>query len=78
MWDALGALVPSVGVGLIFWFAIRAMLHADRRERQVMARFDAEAQRDASAAGQAPASDGGTVSEDSGSNAERPSREGQG
>lgn len=40
-WDAVGALVPSIGVGLLFWFAIRAMLNADRRERQAMAKYEA-------------------------------------
>lgn len=34
VWYELGSLVPSIGVGLLFWFAIRAMLRADRRERE--------------------------------------------
>jgi hypothetical protein len=38
--DALGALVPSVGVGLLFWFAVRAMINADRRERAALARLE--------------------------------------
>lgn len=33
-WFEAGALVPSIGVGLLFWFAIRAMMRADRRERE--------------------------------------------
>ncbi|WP_246956701.1 hypothetical protein [Brachybacterium sp. Marseille-Q7125] len=33
-WFEAGALLPSIGVGLIFWFAIRALLRADRRERE--------------------------------------------
>ncbi|WP_422117258.1 hypothetical protein [Brachybacterium sp. UNK5269] len=32
-WFEAGALVPSIGVGLLFWFAVRAILRADRRER---------------------------------------------
>ena len=32
-WFEAGALLPSIGVGLLFWFAIRALLRADRRER---------------------------------------------
>lgn len=32
-WYELGSLVPSIGVGLLFWFAIRSVLRADRRER---------------------------------------------
>lgn len=30
----LGALVPSIGVGLLFWFVMRALLRADRSERE--------------------------------------------
>ena len=37
---ALAALLPSIGVGLLFWFAIRALVNADRTERQAMARMD--------------------------------------
>jgi uncharacterized membrane protein len=41
-WEtALVALVPSIGVGLIFWFAIRAMLNADSRERRAEAELRA-------------------------------------
>ncbi|WP_421732234.1 hypothetical protein [Cellulomonas sp.] len=43
---ALAALLPSIGVGLLFWFAIRALVNADRTERQAIARMDA-AERDA-------------------------------
>lgn len=39
---ALAAILPSIGVGLIFWFAIRALVNADRTERQALARMDAE------------------------------------
>ena len=42
--DAAAALVPSVAVGLIFWFAMRAIIRADRRERAAMARMEAAAQ----------------------------------
>ena len=38
----LGALVPSIAVGLLFWFVIRAIMRADRTERQ--AEREAEAQ----------------------------------
>ena len=47
---ALAALLPSIGVGLLFWFAIRALVNADRTERQAMARMDA-AERAAEVAG---------------------------
>jgi hypothetical protein len=38
---ALAALLPSIGVGLLFWFAMRALVNADRTERQAIARMDA-------------------------------------
>ncbi|ADG73554.1 hypothetical protein Cfla_0642 [Cellulomonas flavigena DSM 20109] len=42
-WQAvLAALLPSVGVGLIFWFAMRAIINADRSERQALARMEAD------------------------------------
>ena len=41
LFTALAALLPSIGVGLLFWFAIRALINADRTERQALARMDA-------------------------------------
>jgi flagellar biosynthesis/type III secretory pathway M-ring protein FliF/YscJ len=42
-WDVgLWALVPTVCVSLIFWFVMRAILRADRTEREAQARFEAE------------------------------------
>jgi hypothetical protein len=40
MVKALLALVPSLGVLLLFVLAMRAMLHGDRRERAAQARWD--------------------------------------
>lgn len=40
MLEALGALVPSIGVGLLFWYIVRAMIHADRRERAAVAAME--------------------------------------
>lgn len=42
--DALVALAPSVGVGLIFFFVMRSILRADARERAATARMEAQAQ----------------------------------
>jgi len=39
--DVVAALVPSVGVGLVFWYAMRAIVRADRRERAAIARMEA-------------------------------------
>lgn len=42
-WGAgLWALVPTVCVALLFWFVIRGILRADRTEREVQARIEAE------------------------------------
>ena len=41
-WRAvLAALVPSAGVGLLFWLAIRALLNADARARRTEAELRA-------------------------------------
>jgi hypothetical protein len=39
----LAGLTPSVGVGLLFWFAMRKILRADRHEREALDRMDREA-----------------------------------
>ena len=39
---AVAALVPSVGVGFLFYLAIRALVNADRTERAALARMDAQ------------------------------------
>ena len=43
-WFELGALVPSLGVGLLFWFTMRALLSADRKQREEDARVENEYQ----------------------------------
>ena len=40
--NALGSLAPTVLVGLIFWFVMRAIIRADRTERKVYAQIEAE------------------------------------
>ncbi len=40
MLDAVAALVPPVFVGLLFWFVVRAMIGADRKERAALAAMD--------------------------------------
>jgi len=39
---ALAALAPTVLLGLVFWFIMRAILRADRTERKVYAKLEAE------------------------------------
>jgi hypothetical protein len=41
LFPALAALLPSIGVGVLFWFAIRALVNADRTERLALAKMDA-------------------------------------
>lgn len=40
-WSVFAAVVPSVGVGLLFWLAMRSLVNADRTERAALARMDA-------------------------------------
>jgi hypothetical protein len=58
MRNALIALVPSAGVGVLFYFVVKAMIEADRRERTAHARWDKEHPVEAVDAGRArPAPD---------------------
>ncbi|GAA1296630.1 MULTISPECIES: hypothetical protein [Brachybacterium] len=41
-WFEAGALLPSIGVGLLFWFVMRAVLRADRREREAQRQAEQE------------------------------------
>ena len=40
--NALWSLAPTVGVGLIFWFVVRAIIRMDRNERKMYAKVEAE------------------------------------
>ena len=51
----LTAVIPSLGVLLIFWVAIRALVQADRRERSAQARIEAAERRQNSAGATGPA-----------------------
>lgn len=42
---ALGALLPSAGVGFLFYVIIKAMLEGDRRERLAHSQWEAEQER---------------------------------
>ena len=41
--EYVAVLLPSVVVGLIFWFAMKSIFNADKSERQAEARAQAEA-----------------------------------
>lgn len=57
---AVGALIPSIGVGLVFWFVMRAVIRADGRERAAIAAME----RDQAVDSAVP--DAGTPGEDKG------------
>ena len=40
--NAIWSLAPTVLIGLLFWFVMRAVLRADRGERDAYARIEAE------------------------------------
>lgn len=40
--NALFSVTPTILIGLIFWFVMRAILRADRTEREVYAQIEAE------------------------------------
>jgi hypothetical protein len=49
--EYVAVLLPSIVVGLLFWFAMKSIFNADKAERQAEAQAQAEA--DARAASQA-------------------------
>ncbi len=40
--NAVYSVVPTIALGLIFWFVLRAILRADRTERRVYAEIETE------------------------------------
>lgn len=40
--NAIWSVAPTVLIGLIFWFVMRAVLRADRTERDAYAKIEAE------------------------------------
>ncbi|QOD03763.1 hypothetical protein [Pseudarthrobacter sp. BIM B-2242] len=42
--EYVAVLLPSIVVGLIFWFAMKSIFNADKSERQAEARAKAEAE----------------------------------
>ncbi len=59
--NAVFSVVPTLIIGLIFWFLLRAILRADRTERETFAKLEREerakfeAERAAATASSAPA-----------------------
>lgn len=50
----LAGIIPSIGVGLLFWYAMRAVVRADRNERAALAEADAESAAPSAEQGPAP------------------------
>lgn len=48
--NALYSVAPTILVGLVFWFVMRAIVRADRTERKVYAQIEAEERAKAEAA----------------------------
>ena len=42
MLDLIKALLPSICVGLLFWYVMRNIVRADRREREQIEKFYSE------------------------------------
>jgi len=40
--NAIFSLVPTIALGLIFWFVMRAIIRSDRSERKAYAKMEAE------------------------------------
>lgn len=40
MWDIIAVLLPSVCVGAIFYFVMKAVFNADRSERKALAEME--------------------------------------
>ncbi|HKS01200.1 MAG TPA: hypothetical protein VJS86_05950 [Arthrobacter sp.] len=56
--DYIAVLLPSVVVGLLFWFAMKSIFNADKAERQAEAAAQAEADAQAAADAQRAAGNG--------------------
>lgn len=43
--EYIAVIVPSLGVGVLFYFAMKAIFNADRSEREALAQAEREAER---------------------------------
>ena len=42
MWGAIYSITPTILVGLLFWFIMRAIIKSDATERSAFAKIEAE------------------------------------
>jgi hypothetical protein len=52
--EYVAVLLPSLVVGLLFWFAMKSIFNADKAERQAEAKAQAEAESRAAGTSNAP------------------------
>jgi hypothetical protein len=52
--EYIAVLLPSLVVGLLFWFAMKSIFNADKSERQAEAQAQAEAEAQAASPGHRP------------------------
>lgn len=57
IYPILAALLPTVGVGLLFWLVIKWIFEGDRRERLAQSRWEAAQKPGDGAPGPGPGSD---------------------
>ncbi|MGN6271762.1 MAG: hypothetical protein ACTHMQ_01585 [Protaetiibacter sp.] len=57
--NAIFSVVPTIALGLVFWFVVRAIVRADRTERKVYAELEAEERARRAAAADASAKSAG-------------------
>jgi hypothetical protein len=55
--EYVAVLLPSIVVGLLFWFAMKSIFNADKAERQAEAKAQAEAESRAAGTSKAPDAD---------------------
>lgn len=44
-WAYLAAIIPTIGVAVLFYYLVKAMLEGDRRERLAQSRYEADQER---------------------------------
>jgi hypothetical protein len=49
IWPYIAALIPSVGVGILFYIVIKNMIEGDRKERLAHSQWEAEEKKKAEA-----------------------------
>jgi hypothetical protein len=49
IWPYLAAIIPSLGVGILFYIVIKNMIEGDRKERLAHSQWEAEEKRKAEA-----------------------------